>query len=234
MQRALHTAEHRRLYQDPDTYTRVTEHSGFVGSLSTEQRAPTANLGGLMFNDNQPPSMSRPTLSKKSGAAAVPPRAPSPPPPAIAPSFSTAMQHKLHRAIFRLTEDGGIHNALTDTRPAILVPSSTCPLPMSDICTGMDSLFDMDDIRICRWKAYYELEKQVMEPSNKKYTLALPHHAVVLRPLRPTDLPDNCQLFIMGTLHPEFPYEGVSCARYSAPTRPAAAGGARTWVHGSV
>ena len=47
-----------------------------------------------------------------------------------------------------------------------------------------------------------------MAASPKKYTLVLPHPAVMLRPPRPSDIPDDCQLFIMGTLQPAFPYEG--------------------------
>ena len=118
------------------------------------------------------------------------------------------MQHRLHRALFRAEAGGGVRNALTDTRPAILVPSETCPLPMTELGAGMEIPTELDDIRICRWKEYYELEKQVMAASTKKYTLVLPHHAVMLRPPRPSDIPDDCQLFIMGTLQPEFPYEG--------------------------
>ena len=76
---------------------------------------------------------------------------------------------------------------------------------MAEICTGMEIPLELDDIRICRWKEYYELEKQVMAASTKKYTLVLPHHAVMLRPPRPSDIPDDCQLFIMGTLQPAFP-----------------------------
>ena len=79
---------------------------------------------------------------------------------------------------------------------------------MSEICTGMQPLPAMEEIRICRWTAHYELEKQVMEATEKKYTLVLPHHAVLLRPITPKDLPEGCQMLIMGTLQPEFPYEG--------------------------
>ena len=209
MQRAQFTAQHRGQHRDHGARTVVRPDTSFVQTISKDTAVPTANMGGLMFNDNQPPRH-RPYVAPSPTRAAGTLVSPPPPRPAQRTAFDISLCHKLHR-IFFAAYQGKLHNTLTDTHPAVLVPSSACPIPMSELKCNTISFPHKEgwhDTHVFQWDSPLQLEQALRGSLSKPYVLALPRHAVLLRRPVPKDLPENCDLLVMGTLRPEFPCEG--------------------------
>ena len=191
-----------------DSRASVRTQGGLVGAVErAPQRVPTSNMGGFVVHDRQPP---------------VRPPAPSPAPvlvssttrspPSHAVPLDPALLHALHRSYFSVSEkDGILQNTICDTLPAVLLPSDS-PIPMSELPSSTVVNLATDDICVCEWSSPDELEQQLLQPIDEPYVLALPHNAVVLRTISPTDLPESCDVLVMGTLQPRFPYQGA-CLR---------------------
>lgn len=185
MQRGLQDAPARSIFRD--SRTTVLAQGGFVGAVNRPEQAPTSNQGGFVVADRQPP-MRQPRLSVAAPAATKP---------------GMPVLHALQRQIFAVETDGRLTNTMQQTTPTILLPSPVLPVPVAEAVAEVEH---GPDICVLEWSTPAELEQQLMQPIAQPYVLALPHNAVVLRPVVASDhLPEGCDMLVMATLTPGFP-----------------------------
>jgi hypothetical protein len=185
MQRGLQDAPSRAIFRD--AHTTVLAQGGFVGAVNRPEQAPTSNQGGFVVADRQPP-MRQPRLTEAA-------------PPAAEPGMPVL--HALQRQIFAVETDGRLTNTMQQTTPTILLPSPVLPVPVAEAVAEVEH---GPDICVLEWSTPAELEQLLMQPIAQPYVLALPHNAVVLRPVVASDhLPEGCDMLVMATLTPGFP-----------------------------
>ena len=189
MQRGLQEAPVRAIFRD--SQTPVLAQGGFVGAVEHRlQQAPTSNQGGFVVADRQPPMRQpRLTTAESTEAAATEPGMP--------------VLHAVQRQIFTVDEDSGhITNTMQQTTPSILLPSPVLPVPVPDA----GEVDHPSDLCVVEWSTPDELERALTQPMTQPFVLVVPHNAVVLRPVVPSEhLPEGCNMFVMVTLMPGFP-----------------------------
>ena len=111
--------------------------------------------------------------------------------------------HALQAHIFAVDEEGLLTNRMQQTTPSILLPSPILPVPVQEAAVEVEH---DADICVLEWSSPEELEQALMEPIDQPYVLALPHNAVVQRPVVASDhLPEGCDMLVMATLSASFP-----------------------------